>query len=108
MKEKVTMMNKFLFRQAQELQTKIAKAQEELKDVTIEVSTGGGAIKVVIDGQQEVHSISISPEVVNADDIGMLEDLVMTAMNEAIRKSQELTASRLGGIAGGLKLPGMP
>jgi DNA-binding YbaB/EbfC family protein len=108
MKGKVKTMNKFLFRQAQELQTKIAKAQEELKDITIEVSTGGGAIKVVINGQQEVHSISISPEVVNADDMGMLEDLVMTAMNEAIRKSQELTASRLGGITGGLKLPGMP
>jgi hypothetical protein len=101
-------MNKFLFRQAQELQTKLAKAQEELKDMTIEVSSGGGAIKLVIDGQQEVHSVSISPEVVNTEDIEMLEDLVMTAMNEAIRKSQELTASRLGGIAGGLKLPGMP
>jgi len=101
-------MNKFLFRQAQELQTKLAKAQEELKDMTIEVSSGGGAIKLVIDGQQEVHSVSISPEVVNTEDIEMLEDLVMTAMNEAIRKSQELTASRLGGITGGLKLPGMP
>jgi DNA-binding YbaB/EbfC family protein len=101
-------MNKFLFRQAQELQTKIAKAQEELKDITIEVSAGGGAIKVVIDGQQEVHSVSISPEVIANEDIEMLEDLVMTAMNEAIRKSQEITASRLGGIAGGLKLPGMP
>ena len=101
-------MNKFLFRQAQELQTKIAKAQEELKDITIEVSAGGGAIKVVIDGQQEVHSVSISPEVIANEDIEMLEDLVMTAMNEAIRKSQEITASRLGGITGGLKLPGMP
>lgn len=101
-------MNKFLFRQAQELQTKLAKAQEELKDITIEVSAGGGAIKLVIDGQQEVHSVNISPEIVNAEDIEMLEDLVMTVMNEAIRKSQELTASRLGGIAGGLKLPGMP
>lgn len=101
-------MNKFVFRQAQELQAKLAKAQEELKDTTIEVSSGGGAIKLVIDGQQEVHSVSISPEVVNAEDIEMLEDLMMTAMNEAIRKSQELTASRLGGIAGGLKLPGMP
>jgi len=101
-------MNKNLFRQAQELQTKLAKVQEELKDITIEVSAGGGAIKLVIDGQQEVHSVSISPEIVNAEDIEMLEDLVMTAMNEAIRKSQELTASRLGGITGGLKLPGMP
>lgn len=101
-------MNKFLFRQAQELQAKLAKAQEELKDITIEVSSGGGAVKVVIDGQQEVHSVSIAPEVVNAEDVEMLQDLVMTAMNEAIKKSQELTASRLGGLASGLKLPGMP
>jgi DNA-binding YbaB/EbfC family protein len=101
-------MNKFLFRQAQELQAKLAKAQEELKDITIEVSSGGGAVKVVIDGQQEVHSVSIAPEVVNAEDVEMLQDLVMTAMNEAIKKSQELAASRLDGLASGLKLPGMP
>ena len=101
-------MNKFLFRQAQELQAKLAKAQEELKEITIEVSSGGGAIKIVIDGQQEVHSVSIALEVVNAEDVEMLQDLVMTAVNEAIRKSQELAASRLGNLAGGLKLPGMP
>jgi DNA-binding YbaB/EbfC family protein len=100
-------MNKFVFRQAQELQAKLAKAQEELAETTTEVSSGGGAIKIVVDGAQRIRSVTISPEVINAEDVEMLEDLVMTAVNEAIQKSQELAASRLSGITGGLKLPGM-
>jgi DNA-binding YbaB/EbfC family protein len=100
-------MNKFVFRQAQELQAKLAKAQQELAETTTEVSSGGGAIKIVVDGAQRIRSVTISPEVINAEDVEMLEDLVMTAVNEAIQKSQELAASRLSGITGGLKLPGM-
>ena len=100
-------MNKFVFRQAQELQTKLAKAQEQLGEMTTEVSSGGGAMKIVIDGQQRVRSVSISPEVINAEDAELLEDLVLTAMNEAVQKSQELAAGRLSGLTGGLKLPGL-
>jgi len=100
-------MNKFVLRQAQDLQAKLLKAQQELADMTTEVSSGGGAIKIVIDGQQRIRSVSISPEVINAEDVEMLEDLVMTAVNEAIQKSQELAASHLSGITGGLKIPGM-
>ncbi|MCJ7654364.1 MAG: YbaB/EbfC family nucleoid-associated protein [Dehalococcoidia bacterium] len=100
-------MNKFVFRQAQELQAKLVKAQQELADMTTEVTSGGGAIKIVIDGQQRIRSVSISPEVINTEDAEMLEDLVMTAVNEAIQKSQELAASHLGNLTGGLKLPGM-
>jgi len=100
-------MNKFVFRQAQELQTKLAKAQEQLGEMTTEVSSGGGAIKIVIDGQQRVRSVSISPEVINAEDAELLEDLVMTAMNEAVQRSQELAASHLSGLTGGLKIPGL-
>ena len=100
-------MNKFVFRQAQELQAKLAKAQQELADMTTEISSGGGAIKIVVDGQQKIRSVSISPEVINAEDAEMLEDLVMAAVNEAIQKSQELAASHLSSITGGLKLPGM-
>jgi len=100
-------MNKNVLRQAQELQAKLAKAQQELGDMTTEVSSGGGAIKIVIDGQQKVRSVSISPEVVNAEDIEFLEDLVVTAINEAVQKSQELASSHLGGLAGGLKIPGL-
>ncbi|MGD0352981.1 MAG: YbaB/EbfC family nucleoid-associated protein [Dehalococcoidia bacterium] len=100
-------MNKFVLRQAQDLQAKLLKAQQELADMTTEVSSGGGAIKIVIDGQQRIRSVSISLEVINAEDAEMLEDLVMTAVNEAIQKSQELAASHLSGLTGGLKIPGM-
>jgi DNA-binding YbaB/EbfC family protein len=100
-------MNKFVLRQAQDLQAKLLKAQQELAEMTTEVSSGGGAIKIVIDGQQRIRSVSISPEVINGEDIEMLQDLVMTAVNEAIQKSQDLTASHLSGLTGGLKIPGM-
>jgi len=100
-------MNKFVLRQAQDLQAKLLKAQQELADMTTEVSSGGGAIKIVIDGQQRIRSVSISPEVINAEDAEMLGDLVMTAVNEAIQKSQELAATHLSGLTGGLKIPGM-
>lgn len=100
-------MNKFVFRQAQELQAKLAKAQQELADMTTEVSSGGGAIKIVIDGQQKIRSVSISPEVINSEDTELLQDLVMTAMNEAVQKSQELAASHLSSLTGGLKIPGL-
>jgi DNA-binding YbaB/EbfC family protein len=100
-------MNKNVFRQAQELQAKLAKAQEELGEMTAEVSSGGGAIKIVVDGQQKIRSVSISPEVINPEDAEFLEDLVTAAVNEAIQKSQELAASHLSSLTGGLKIPGL-
>jgi len=100
-------VNKFIMRQAQELQAKLAKAQEELASATIEASSGGGAVKVTVNGQQEVQSVKISPEAINPDDAEMLEDLVLAAINEAMSKSRELAAERLGKITGGLKIPGL-
>jgi len=100
-------MNKNVFRQAQELQAKLAKAQQELGDMTVEASTGGGAVKITIDGQQKIRSVTISPDVINAEDVEMLQDLVMTAVNEAVQKSQELAANHLGGLTSGLKIPGL-
>ena len=94
-------------RQAQELQAKLAKAQEELGKTTLEASSGGGAVKVTINGQQEIQSIKISPEVIDPNDVELLEDLVLTAVSEALAKSQELAAERLGGLTGGLKIPGL-
>jgi len=99
-------MNKFV-RQAKELQAKLVKAQEELSHTTLEASSGGGAVKVTINGKQEVQSVKISPEVINPDDVELLEDLVLTAVNEAINKSQEVAAEHLGGLTGGLKIPGL-
>jgi DNA-binding YbaB/EbfC family protein len=101
-------MNKFFLKQAQELQAKLAKAQQELAEMTVEATSGGGAVKVVIDGQQRVRSVSISPEVLSAADAELLEDMVLTAVNEAIRKSQEMAANHLSGLTGGLKIPGLP
>jgi len=100
-------MNKFMMQQAQKLQEKLAKAQQELSETILEVSSGGGAIKVTINGQQQIKSVKISPEVINPDDVELLEDLVLTAVSEAISKSQELAAKHLGDLTGGLNIPGL-
>ena len=100
-------MNKFIMRQAQELQAKLAKAQQELSEITLEASSGGGAVKVTINGQQEIQSIKISPEVVDSEDVEILEDLILAAIREAVSKSREVAAKRLGGLTGGLKIPGL-
>ncbi len=98
-------MNKIIMRQARQFQEKLEKVQQELEKETVEASSGGGAVTVVMTGQQQVQSVKISPEAV--DDTEMLEDLVLTAMNEAIKNSKELAASRLGALTGGLKIPGL-
>ncbi len=100
-------MNKFIMQQAQKLQEKLAKAQEELGNITLEASSGGGVVKVTINGQQKIQSVKISPEVINPDDVELLEDLVLTAVSEAIAKSQKLAAERMGELTGGLKIPGL-
>lgn len=100
-------MDKSILRQAQQLQAKLAKAQEELSNLTVEATSGGGAVKVVIDGHQKVHSVEISPEAVTAGDVELLQDLVMTAINEALAKSQELVSKRLSSLTGGLNIPGL-
>jgi DNA-binding YbaB/EbfC family protein len=98
-------MNKLIMRQARQFQEKLEKIQQELEKETVEASSGGGAVTVVMTGQQQVQSVKISPEA--AGDTEMLEDLVLTALNEAMRKSKELAASRLGELTGGLKIPGL-
>ena len=100
-------MNKFMMQQAQKLQAKLAKAQEELGNLTVEASSGGGAVKVTANGHQKIISVKISPEVVDPEDVEMLEDMILTAVSEAIAKSQEAAAEQLGGITGGLKIPGL-
>jgi len=100
-------MNKFMMHQAQKLQEKLVKAQQELSKTTVEASSGGGVVKVTINGQQKIQSIKISPEVINPDDVELLEDLVLTAVSEAISRSQELAAQRLSGLTGGFKIPGL-
>ena len=101
-------MDKSILRQAQQLQAKLAKAQEELGNMTVEASSGGGAVKVVLDGHQKVRSVQISREVVEAGDVELLQDLVMAAVNEAVAKSQELVNKHLSSLTGGLNIPGLP
>jgi len=100
-------VSKSMMRQAQELQAKLAKAQQELAEATVEATAGGGAVTVTITGQQQVQSIKISPEAINPDDAELLEDLVLAAVSEAIAKSQELAAERMSKVTGGLKIPGL-
>jgi len=100
-------MNKNMLKQAQELQAKLAKAQGELGSMTVEASAGGGAVKAVATGDQRVTLIKIDPEVVNADDVEMLEDLVLAAVNEGLEKSRELASNHLGKLTGGLGIPGL-
>jgi len=100
-------MSQFNLRQIQELQAKMVKAQEELGKTNVEVTAGGGAIKIVINGQQQFQSISISTEVVNPEDVDFLQDLVLAACNEAVQKSQELAAQNMSKLTGGLKIPGL-
>ncbi len=100
-------MNKHMMQQAQKLQAQLLKAQEELADLTVEASSGGGAVKVVMNGQQQIQSVKISPEVVNAEDVEMLEDMVLTAVKEAQTMAQEAAAKKMGGLTGGLKIPGL-
>ena len=93
---------------AQQMQAQIAQAQEELKETTLEVTAGGGAVKVVITGAQEVRGVEIDASAVDPDEVEMLQDLVLSAVNEAIGRSKELERERMAGIAGGMGLPGMP
>jgi DNA-binding YbaB/EbfC family protein len=100
-------MNKFMMQQAQKLQAQMLKAQEELAILMVEGSSGGGAVKVVMNGQQQIQSVKIAKEVVNPEDIEMLEDMVLTAVKEAQTKAQEAAAQKMGGLTGGLKIPGL-
>ena len=100
-------MNKHLLRQAQQLQQRLAKAQEALDEETVEGSAGGGAVIVTVTGKQKIQSIKIDPAAVDPQDVAMLEDLVLAALNEALGKAPELAAQRLGAITGDMKIPGL-
>ena len=96
-----------MVKQAQKIQAQLAKIQEEMAGKTIEASSGGGMVSVVMSGKQELISIKIEREVVNPDDIDMLQDLVVAAVNEGIRKSQEMVTEEMKKLTGGLSIPGL-
>lgn len=95
-----------LLKEAQRMQRELAKAQEELKELKVEGSAGGGAVKVIVNGVQEPLEVKIEPSVVNADDVEMLEDLVLAAFREAINAAREKAEEKMGKISGGMGLPG--
>ncbi len=97
--------------QVQQMQQQMQQAQEELAKETVTASAGGGVVKATVTGSQELVSIEIDPEAIDPDDVEMLQDMVLAAVNEAMTSSQELASKKLGGITGGLGdlgIPGMP
>lgn len=96
-----------LMRQAQRVQRQMEEKQKELETMEFEATAGGEAVKVVVSGKKQVERVELAPEVVDPDDIEMLQDLIVAATNEALRKVEEEQGKVIGGIGGGLNLPGM-
>ena len=94
-----------MLKQAQAMQAKMMQAQEELKQARVEGSAGGGMVSATVNGQGELVSVKLTPEVVNPDDIEMLEDLILAAVSDAANKAREMMESRMGALTGGMKLP---
>ncbi|HNS56534.1 MAG TPA: YbaB/EbfC family nucleoid-associated protein [Smithellaceae bacterium] len=96
-----------IMKQAKKMQEKMGKLQQELEARTVEAQAGGGMVKVVVNGKFEIVSLQIEKDVVNPDDIEMLQDLIVAAVNEGIRKTQEMTSQEMSKITGGLNIPGL-
>ena len=96
-----------MMKQAQKLQSKMLRIQEELAEKTVESTAGGGMISVVANGRQQILSIKIDKEVVDPDDVEMLQDLILAAVNDALNKAQEMVAGEMGKLTGGFNLPGL-
>ncbi len=94
-----------MMKKVQKLQAEMGKMQEELKTRTIDVSAGGGAIKVVMNGEKQIQSLIIDPAAVDPEDVEMLQDLISAAINEAVKKVDDLMATEMGKLTGGLNLP---
>jgi len=96
-----------LLKQAQEMQTRMAKIQEELAQKTVEGSAGGGMVQVTVNGQLNINAVKIDPTVINAEEKEMLEDLILAAVNDGMRKARELASAEMSKITGGFKIPGL-
>ncbi|THB81041.1 MAG: YbaB/EbfC family nucleoid-associated protein [Desulfobacteraceae bacterium] len=96
-----------MMKQAQKLQKKMLKAQEELTTKTVEATAGGGMVKVIANGGQKIEAIELEKEVVDPEDVEMLQDLILAAVNDALNKSQEMVSTEMNKLTGGMKIPGM-
>jgi hypothetical protein len=97
-----------LTRMAQEMQANMARVQQELRDTTVEATVGGGAVRVVMTGAQELRSVEIDPATVDPSDVELLQDLVFAAVSDALAQSKRLAEEKMAAISGGLGLPGLP
>jgi DNA-binding YbaB/EbfC family protein len=96
-----------LVKQAQQMQQRMLKLQEELAQRTVEASVGGGMVTVTVNGKSEVLRVKVEPQVVDPDDVEMLEDLIVAGVNEALRKAQEMMSEEMAKLTGGMKIPGL-
>jgi len=96
-----------MLKQAQKMQEDMAKMQAELQTKTVDASSGGGMVQVVVSGKMELVDLKIKPEAVDPEDVEMLEDMIKAALNEGLRKAQEMTSNEMGKLTGGLKIPGL-
>jgi len=95
-----------MMKQAKMMQKKMAEVQEELKNMEFEASAGGGAVKAKVNGDQEILEIKLNNEMINADDLDMVEDMVMVAVNDALKQSKDESKNKMAGLTGGMNLPG--
>ena len=100
-------MNRKMMKQAQEFQKNMTKIQQEIEELTVESSVGGGAVKASVSGKMELESITISPDVIESGDVQMTQDLIVAAVNEGLSKAKEIASEKMGGLTGGLKIPGL-
>ena len=96
-----------MMKQAQKLQAKMVEMQEEVGNRTVSAQAGGGMVEAVVNGRQELVSLRIDPEVVVAEDVEMLQDLILAALNEALNRSREMMAAEMGKLTGGMQIPGL-
>lgn len=96
-----------MIKQAQKMQEQMVKMQEEMEEKTYEATAGGGAVRVVISGKREIQEIELRPEVVDPEDIEMLQDLIVAAVNEGLRKLESESSAQMGQLTGGLNIPGL-
>lgn len=101
------MMNRKMIKQAQQLQKRMEQMQEEMETLTVEGSAGGGAVTAVVTGKMHVLSITIDPDVVDPEDVELLQDMVLAAVNDGLRKAEETVSKQMASITGGLNIPGL-
>ena len=100
-------MNRNMIKQAQQMQAKLAQIQEEIANTKTEATSGGGVVKAVVIGTSKIDSITIDPKAVDSDDVELLQDLILAAINEAFESAQKLANEKMGQITGGLNIPGL-